>query len=206
MVRCGSIALIVMTTLGGPVLAQTEGATLPPVPPSVAIAPATAPCCTLPAMTVVDIEITEALSSKTSQIGQMFGIKLAEPVMLDGKILVPAGATGQGEVIHAAKARAAGKPGELIIAARYLDHGGTRLPLRSFKYGPTTGLNNVDKAAVVGMVIASPLMLFISGGQVDVPAGMRANAKTSSDVLISVSASPDAPQSILATTATTGEK
>jgi hypothetical protein len=199
MLRGGLALTIVAMAWAVPALAKMDGTAPPAVQPAPAITLPMAACCTLPAMTPIDIEITEALSSKTSQIGQMFGIKLAEPIMLDGTVLIPAGATGQGEVIHAAKARAAGKPGELIIAARYLDLAGTRLPLRSFKYGPTTGLNNVDKAAVVGMVIASPLMLFISGGQVDVPAGMRANAKTSVDVLISVSASADAPQSTPAT-------
>lgn len=140
---------------------------------------------TLPAMHPVSIEITEALNSKTSKIGQMFAIRLRAPITLDGKVIIPAGATGQGEVIHAARARAAGKAGELIIAARYLDYEGTKLPLRSLKYGADmTGDNNSGAAIVASAAISSALALFITGGQVDIPAGMPATAKLSQDVRI----------------------
>ena len=140
---------------------------------------------TLPAMHPVSIEITEALNSKTSKIGQMFAIRLRAPITLDGKVIIPAGATGQGEVIHAARARAAGKAGELIIAARYLDYEGTKLPLRSLKYGADmTGDNNSGAAIVASAAISSALALFMTGGQVDIPAGMPATAKLSQDVRI----------------------
>jgi hypothetical protein len=142
---------------------------------------------TLSAMTPVAIAIVEPLNSKTSIIGQSFDIRLVEPIMIDGQIIVPSGTMGKGEVIHAAKARAAGKAGELIIAARYLDYQGTRLPLRSLKYGAdTTGRNNVGTATVVGFAVATPLILIITGGQVDIPAGMPAVAKLASDVEIQV--------------------
>jgi hypothetical protein len=142
---------------------------------------------TLPALTPVSIAIMEPLNSKTSTIGQLFDIRLVQPIILGGQIIVPSGTRGKGEVIHAAKARAAGKAGELIIAARYLDYQGTRLPLRSLKYGAdATGQNNVDTAAAVGFVVAAPLVLFITGGQVDIPAGMPAIAKLASDVEIQI--------------------
>lgn len=139
----------------------------------------------VPAMTPIEIEILEPLNSKTSQIGQLFGIRLVAPIMVDGKIVVPAGTTGKGEVVHAAKARAAGKAGELIVNARYLDFQGTRLPLRTLKYRQAaTGKSNADEAAAVGLAVATPLILFITGGQVDIPAGMPATAKLAVDVRI----------------------
>lgn len=139
----------------------------------------------LPAMMTVELEIVEALNSKTSQTGQMFDIRLNAPITMDGRIVVPAGTMGRGEVIHAAKARAAGKAGELIVNARYLDFQGIRLPLRTMKYGKgATGKSNVDEAAAVGLVVATPLILFITGGQVDIPAGMPAVAKLADDVRI----------------------
>jgi hypothetical protein len=141
----------------------------------------------IPALTFVDIEIVDPLDSKTNKPNDSFKIKLAEPIEIGGKILVPAGTPGMGEVVHASKARAAGKPGELILAARYLDYNGTRIPLRSFKYGKSVGKNNVDKAAAVAIVVASPLALFVVGGQVRIPSGTIANAKTSMDVAIPLS-------------------
>jgi hypothetical protein len=133
----------------------------------------------LPALTPVDIEILTALNSKTSKMGEFFDIRLAEPVILDGKIVIPAGAVGKGEVIHAAKARAAGKAGELILAARYIEDRGQKIRLRSFKFGESTGISNRDRALIAGALIAVPMTLLISGGNVNVPAGTRAQAKTS---------------------------
>lgn len=138
----------------------------------------------IPALTVVDIDILDNLDSKSSKPGDFFKIRLAEPILIDGRTLVPAGTEGVGQVVHAAKARAAGKAGELILAARYLDFRGTQLKLRSFRYGSSTGKSNVDTAAVVGMAVASPLMLVITGGEIKVPAGTRANAKTAFETVL----------------------
>jgi hypothetical protein len=140
----------------------------------------------LPAFTPVDIVILAPLNSKTSMIGEMFPIMLAAPIVHEGKTLVPAGATGEGEVIHAAKARAAGKAGELILAARYVQVDGQKIMLRSFKYGSNSGKSNVDEAWVAGAVVAAPLTLFISGGNVDIPKGSLAQAKTATDNIITI--------------------
>ncbi|NJS13490.1 MAG: hypothetical protein HC788_01425 [Sphingopyxis sp.] len=128
------------------------GALLPsslPAQDAAAPAPLSVPeaALTLPAFTMVEIEILTPLNSKTSRMGEMFPIRLAEPIIIDGTILVPAGATGEGEIIHAAKARAAGKAGEMILAARYIEHRGIRIALRSFKFGPATGKSNVQEAS-----------------------------------------------------------
>ena len=140
---------------------------------------------TLPAMLPVEIIIVDQLNSKTSKMGEIFNIRLAAPIMIDGKVIVPAGVAGKGEVIHAAKARAAGKAGELILAARYLEYMGSRLPLRSLRYGKdATGKSNSDEAAAVGIVVAAPLVLFVTGGQVDIPAGLPATAKLAANVSI----------------------
>jgi hypothetical protein len=140
----------------------------------------------LPALSIVEIEIAEPLNSKTSKIGQFFSIKLSAPIILDGKELIPAGAMGKGEVIHAAKARAMGKAGELTLAARYIEHNGQRIALRSFQFGVSnTGKNNTKEALALGTV-AVPLVLFVSGGNVDVPAGTAANAKTATDNVFTI--------------------
>lgn len=141
----------------------------------------------LAAKTVVDIQIVDALSSKTSQIGDSFAIRLAEPIMADGRVLLPAGATGRGEVVHAAKARWGGKAGELVVMARYLECGAQRIPLGHFHFG-VSGESHVGNAFAASMVV--PLAgFFISGGEVEVPVGARANAKITADVVLSPDAS-----------------
>jgi hypothetical protein len=142
-------------------------------------------------MTSVEIEIAEGVNSRTSRIGDRFPIRLAEPLILNGRVIAPAGTAGVGEVVHAAKARAMGKAGELILAARYLELGGQRIPLRSFRYGKSQGLDNSGAVGVGNVVaaavlpVASVLAFVVAGGEVDIPAGTRANAKVSTDTQIS---------------------
>jgi len=150
-------------------------------------APATdAPaCCAIAALTEIEIEIAEPLSSKASRQGQHFAIRLAEPLVVDGHVVVPAGTPGVGEVVHSAKAGGAGRAGELVLAARYLELDGQRIPLRSFRYGPRHGkdktgaVNTGNMVAAAVMPAASLVGFLVKGGEVDIPAGTRASAKVS---------------------------
>lgn len=55
----------------------------------------------IPAGTVLTVRLGEALSSKTSQAGQAFTATLAEPVQIDGKEVIPSGASASGTVTDA---------------------------------------------------------------------------------------------------------
>jgi hypothetical protein len=56
---------------------------------------------TIPAGTVVSVRLGEALGSKISQSGQEFSATLAEPVVVEAKEVIPAGADAQGTVVDA---------------------------------------------------------------------------------------------------------
>jgi hypothetical protein len=158
----------------------------PPETPSPSADPQPAPTgLVLPALTPVRIEILETMNSATSRIGAHFPIRLASPIDIPGAGQVPAGAMGSGDVVHAAKSRFGGKPGELILAVRYLDADGVRIPLRSLTYGNARGLDNTDMAAAVN-IAAGLVAVFITGGEVNIPAGTQANAKTSAPVTFPV--------------------
>lgn len=159
----------------GQVLPQ-EGA----APPAAAADAPQAAGTTIPARASVDIEITQAFGSKTAKGGDRFTIRLAEPLVVEGRTLLPAGLTGEGEVVHAARARWGGKPGELVLAARFLDCGATRIPLGYFEWG-AVGKSRATEALVSSMII--PLAgLVVNGGEMDVVPGARANAKVRHDV------------------------
>lgn len=134
----------------------------------------------VPAGTYVDFEILDPLNSKLSKPGDRFRIRTTVPLGANGAVVVPAGAPGEGEVIHAARARAAGKAGELILAARFIDHQGQRIALRSFRFAQV-GESRTDQAIIVGMV-AVPVVLFMAGSEVDVPVGVRGQAKLVADI------------------------
>jgi hypothetical protein len=179
-IACGAIA--------DQAAAQSADAAEQPPPAQIAAVAPAADMKTVAAKTVVDIEIAQSLDSKTTKPGERFAIKLASPIVVGGRTLVPAGITGEGEVVHAAKARWGGKAGELVLAARYLDCGPTRITLGYFKFG-AAGENRA--ATALGASIIVPFAGFlIAGGEMRVPSGTRANAKVRSDIQFTEGAGP----------------
>lgn len=153
---------------------------VPPAPGTPEPIPAPAPAAATPV--VVRIEILEEISSARNKRGDTFALQLADAVTLpDGRVL-PAGTHGQGEVIHADKSGVGGKPGELILAARFLEVPEGRLRLHALRLsgagkahnGAAVGASVVAEAVVPG---AGLLALFIHGGQYVIPAGTRGTAK-----------------------------
>lgn len=139
------------------------------------------------------------LGSKLSKTGDVFPIKLAYPIMINGKIIVPAGAMGLGEVIFAKGSSGGGAGGELVLAARFVDIGTKRVRLRSLQLD-ASGKSRIDSANAMGIAgSAAPglslVALFMKGKQSVVPAGTIADAKTAEDVTF-------APNEIAAAAAT----
>ena len=124
----------------------------------------------------------------------MFPITLKEPIMQGKRELVPAGTKGEGEVVWAKKAGGSGSPGELVLAARYLDLGGRHLRLRSMNFGAVGGnrYKDVNKLMIVGTATLPGLVLvgfFVKGGETMVAAGTLAQAKTAA--IFDAAAPPD---------------
>lgn len=134
-------------------------------------------CCVLNEGTSVEIEVASTLNSATLTRGERFQIRLVEPLVVDGLVVVPTGTTGEGEVIHAERSRGGGKPGELLLAARHLDINGTRLPLRGMKLG-ASGQDRTGVALATAFA-AGPFAHFIRGREIEIPSGTRAHARLS---------------------------
>jgi len=67
----------------------------------------------IPAGTHISVRLGETLSSKSSQAGQTFSATVAEPVVVEGKTLIPQGAGARGTVV-AAKGMGHFKGGALL--------------------------------------------------------------------------------------------
>lgn len=162
------------TPTPAPVEVPVESKTAPEPSLSVATPPAPA-CCVLPDGTLVELAIGEPLTSKTAQRGQRFKLLLAESLRFGETIVLPAGTEGVGEVIHADRARAAGKPGELLLAARFLQGPDGEIKLRGMKLGGS-GKDHGNAAMAVSMAI--PIAgFFVRGGEIEIEPGARAHAK-----------------------------
>ena len=146
-------------------------------------APQPAPSSVLAAKTPVLLVFADEVSSKIAVKNAEVRFFLAEDLQV-GEIVVPKGTPAAGEIVHVQKAGLGGRGGELIIAARHLDFHGQRIPLRSLKplAAPYAGKNRSDAAMAASFVPYAGLMsMFITGGQVVIPAGTEALASVAAD-------------------------
>lgn len=151
----------------------------------------------IPDKAAVEIAIGAAITSKTAKPGDTFPIVLATPLVDEtGATLLPAGVPGFGEVIHAKRAGFGGRAGEMIITARALECGDARIPLGHFHFsasGPDRSKTaEAANAAAAGASVLAPLAgigglaaFVIHGGEVLIPAGARAEARTTAAVAVS---------------------
>ncbi|KUR79974.1 hypothetical protein [Novosphingobium sp. Fuku2-ISO-50] len=157
--------------------ATSEALVVPPPIPATTI--------TIPALTPVEVEVLADLSSRTTKTGQIFPIRLAQPITIDGRVVVPAGASGEGEVLDARRSGLGGASGMLMLIAHNLMIDGRALRLRSMHIGQT-GEDHSKEVAVSGAVpIVGVFVMFIKGGETQVASGTRAMAKTAEDFVIS---------------------
>jgi len=174
-----------------------------PSPEAQAAQPAAAPAQAQPnqglllaADTPVRIELVEAASSKDHKRGDKFPIRLAAPIVVDGRTLAPAGARGMGEVVYAERGGGGGSPGKLVLAARYIDVGEVRVRLKAFNLA-AGGDSNFREMQVAAELIGVGVFL-INGHDVLYPAGTKARAKVAEDVFLAPLPSPDPAASTVA--------
>jgi len=174
---------LVAAMAAGSAFAQTHEPTTPVdtdhAPPQVATA--TPPTCqALCAGQQIELELAEFVSSDRHKIGDRFKLRLATALSLDGTVILPAGTPGIGEVVHAQTSRGGGKPGELLLAARFLELPDGPLALRAMKLAA----RGQDKAgaALATSFVAGPFAMFMHGREIEIPAGTHAFAKLAQDL------------------------
>ena len=165
-----------------------------------AAAPHTA-CCLVPAGSPVLLEILDPLTSASAVRGDTFRFRLAEPVRLGGAIVIPAGVEGRGEIIHAQRAGSGGKAGELLLAARHLDHADSPVALRAMKLGGG-GTNRTTTSLAVALV-TGPFGLLVKGGNIEIPVGTLAQAKLANAFMVGEAAT--APPATTSPSTTPGD-
>lgn len=173
--KCAGTGLLVMLCAWSSA-AQEAPATdaAPPLPVADGRAPPTT-CCVLPDGTPLVLEILDPISSARVKRGDMFRLRLKEPVTFDGVTVLTAGIEGVGEIVHAEPSRGGGKPGELILAARRLQVGDRTLRLRGFKLG---GAGRDTSGVALGVALGiGPFAHFIHGKEIEIPALTAATAK-----------------------------
>lgn len=150
------------------------------------VAPAPSPeTYLLKADTEIHLRLLGPVASNTHKRGERFAMEVAQPVMVDGAIVIPAGAQGEGEVVHAAKGGFGGRAGELILVSRLLRTGDQTIKLRSFSAG--NGDDRVNLAMGLSVVLVG---LFVNGKDIALPAGTNVFAKVATDHLLPATLAP----------------
>lgn len=191
-----------VTWMAASVISAAVAQTASPVAAPAPSAPTPCTNC-IPKLTPVELVIDSEMGSKLSTTGAAFPLHLAKPIVIDGKEAVPAGAVGEGEVIHAKKAGRAGAAGELVLAAKFLMVGDRQIRLRSMRIavagkdaiGAVDGVNAAAAGAAVFVPAPVALIGFaIKGKNIVLPAGTLAVAKTAEDFPLAFpAAAPPAP-------------
>lgn len=83
----------------------------------------------VPAGTVITVRLSSPVGSKSSRTGDPFTASVAEPVSVDGKTVIPAGAAAQGTVVEAkAKGKIKGEARLKLVLDR-ITVGGNSYPI-----------------------------------------------------------------------------
>lgn len=135
----------------------------------------------LPADTEVHLRLLEPVASNTHKHADRFKLEVAEPVAVDGNVVIPAGAACVGEVVHAGKAGFGGKAGELILASRFVQLGDREVKLRSFS--AANGEQRVNLAMGLSFVVVG---IFVQGKNIVLPAGTDVFAQIAADTELAV--------------------
>lgn len=146
-----TVLVLAAALVAAPGIAQPDGSTLaeavptasteqliaPVQSPAVAtIAPAVATIApagdnVLRAGSTVSVRLLEELTTerKLARVGQRFRMEIAEPVKLNGKIVIPAGSPAQGEITSVRNKGMWGKSGHITARVLYATVGGRQIRL-----------------------------------------------------------------------------
>lgn len=174
-----ALALLLLSPLGAWAQEPQVPSPAPPDAPAAEPRPAgTTAGVALPANTVIELEVVDAVSSHSGKPGDFFRLRVLAAIQVDGRVLIPAGTPAMGQIVHAQKAGGGGRGGELILAARYLDLPQGRIELRA-GFGasgrPRTG------AAAATAVVVGVFGMQVKGKELEVPAGHALSARLAAD-------------------------
>jgi hypothetical protein len=147
----------------------------------------------VPANTLLELETTDPVSSAINHPGDVFSLRLSEPLRWGPTELLPAGTPVQGQVVHAARSKGGGKAGELILAARYAQTAQGRLKLRA-NFG-ASGKDHT-KGALAASFALGPFAMAVHGSERVIAPGTRLSARLADPVTFhcgALAAPPSSP-------------
>jgi len=153
---CGQTAQV-----GEPKAVEAAAAVTAPAPKPEPVA------IVVPAGTRVRVRTTTAISTKTASVGEPFSGSLAEPIIVDGKTVLPKGAIVEGVVAGSNDGGKVKGVASLSLRMTHIQNGGNRLPVESSLYtkaAPATKKNDAVKVGI-GAGIGAAIGAIAGGGK-----------------------------------------
>ena len=145
---------------------------------------ASAATVAVPVGTAVLIVFNNAVDPTMVAPGQTVMLSVVNPVVIDGKTVIQAGASVLAEVTVAEKRGAVGKPAKVGVTLRHVTAvDGTNIPLSGQKQ--MEGENKQTTALVV-TILCCVLGLLMQGGTTTIPAGSQLQATTMAPATVTV--------------------
>ena len=171
--------------LAVPVQAQTVVA--PAQPQNVTLVTQVAAGNVLRAGAPVPVVLAQALTTKGKQlkVGQTVQLEVAQDVLLDGRVAIPARSPVEGVLTHVRNKGMWGKSGAIKLAINSVRINGTKIRLK----GEMDSRGETGTAGVVGAVVALPIAgFFVTGTSAEMPLNMPGRAFLDEDIALAPAA------------------
>ena len=128
------------------------------------------PSHVLRANRLIPLRFEETLVSGVNAPGSLFRMQVTDDIMVDDRVVIPAGTVAFGEVIDSKKAGMLGKAGVLVLSARYV-----HLDQRDIRLHSALGAAGASTTALA-MVVP-----FVHGKDATIEQGTRVVVRTAND-------------------------
>lgn len=143
------------------------------------------PVIDIPRDTPVRLMVLTEVSTKDHDPGHRFRLRVNDPVIVNGREVIPVGAIAWGELLSAEKSGNVGKSGKLSARLLHIDHDGREIALD----GAAQSEGKSGKGeTILGVLAAGPLGLFAKGNNAKLKAGEKMTAFIAEDVIFGGSA------------------
>ncbi|REJ35860.1 MAG: hypothetical protein DIU82_06590 [Bacillota bacterium] len=133
---------------------------------------------TVPKETLVKIHLLTEINSGTSRVGKRVRYRVVEDVIIDGRVVIPAGAEGEGEITAVQSAGRFGQSGRVEVnwgTVPAID--GTRVQLNVSTRAAQQNQELAVAASMAGVILLGPVGLvgglFVQGQEHVVPVGAQ---------------------------------
>ncbi len=149
-------------------------------------APVKAPLVLVKRDTPVVLMAISEVSTATAAAGTRIKLRVHQPVVVDGQIIVPIGTPAFGTVLAAEDSGGLGKSGRMTAKLQHISLGAAEIPLDGEVSAKGTGAGSAGVAVIFTGVVG----LFHRGNNAKIKAGEIISAFVGEDVLLDMSSTP----------------